>query len=122
MSSIRLAQGLGWFSLALGALEMVAPGRLGGEMGLRRPLLLRAYGLREIAAGAGILASPPGSKAQAGFVWARVAGDVLDLATLSLARPRSPGEMRGLAAAAVAVFGALTLDVTCAAGLSRDQA
>jgi hypothetical protein len=119
MSSIRLAQGLGWFSLALGALEMAAPGRLGGEMGLRRPLLLRAYGLREIAAGVGILASPKWSPTQTGFVWARVAGDVLDLATLALARPRSPAEMRGLAAAAAAVFGALALDVTCAAGLSK---
>jgi hypothetical protein len=53
-------------------------------------------------------------------MWARVAGDVLDLATLALARPRSSRETAGLTAAATAVAGVLPIDLLVAAALSRD--
>ena len=43
--------------------------------------LRRAYGVREIAAGMGILGSRNGDRAP--WVWSRVAGDALDLASLS---------------------------------------
>src|SRR4051812_3127848 len=75
-----LARGLGWFSLALGAVEVLAPGTLAKSLGMRgQEKMLRAYGLREIVSGVGILTSPNPS----GWMWARVAGDALDIATLA---------------------------------------
>jgi hypothetical protein len=75
-----LAYGLGWFSLVLGAAELLAPRPIKQGIGARSPAaLLQGYGVREIAAGAAILASDEPNK----MVWGRVAGDVLDLATLA---------------------------------------
>jgi uncharacterized membrane protein len=81
--------------------------------------LIRAYGLREIAAGVGILANPQ----PAGWLWSRVAGDLLDLASLGSAIG-SPGNDRGKAAFGIAsVAGVTVLDVLCAQQLSsRDAA
>ena len=82
--SDALIRGLGWFSIALGAAEMVAPEAVGKLVGLRTvrdPAVIRMLGLREMAAGLGILASSrPGP-----WVWARVGGDVMDLAMLGAA-------------------------------------
>jgi hypothetical protein len=55
-----LIRGLGWFSLALGAAEVVAPEAVGKLVGLRTvrdPAVIRMLGLREMAAGLGILNS-----------------------------------------------------------------
>jgi len=51
-----LARRLGWFSLALGAAEMLAPRRLNRVLGVRpnRDWLVRGFGARESAAGIGI--------------------------------------------------------------------
>jgi hypothetical protein len=106
MRARQIAQGLGWFSLALGAAELLAPKKLGRGMGLEKPNLIRGYGLREIAAGAMILARPrqPGAG-----MWSRVAGDVLDLGTLAMARPQ--GRQKWVHRAALgAVAGALAAD------------
>ena len=95
----QVATGLGWFSIGLGLLEVLAPRRLGRRfgMGYAAPLL-RLYGLREIAAGAGLLASRDKSP----WLWARVAGDALDLATLALglAGRRHGSAVLGIAAVA----------------------
>src|SRR4051812_49599484 len=57
-TSDRVARGLGWFSLALGAAELIAPGRLGKALGLEgKETLLRAYGGRGV--GAGVWGGPP---------------------------------------------------------------
>ena len=49
----RLARGLGWFSLALGAVELMAPGHITRTLGLEgKEALVRAYGAREVASGA----------------------------------------------------------------------
>lgn len=68
-----LVRGLGWFSISLGVAEVLAPGR-------RR--LLRLYGMREIAAGIGLLLS----RDPAPFLWARAGSDLMDIATLRAAR------------------------------------
>jgi hypothetical protein len=74
----QMARGLGWFSLALGAAELLAPGSIKSKTGLPGPkAVLQAYGVREIAAGLAILCS----SRPVGMVWARVGGDLLDLAT-----------------------------------------
>src|SRR4051812_8206463 len=76
-----LAKGLGWFSIGLGLIELAAPGAVARMIGLRksRPALMRALGLRECSSGMGILTQ----KKSAGWLWSRVAGDVMDIAMLA---------------------------------------
>jgi uncharacterized membrane protein len=116
-----LALGMGWFSLALGAAELAAPRTIARLIGVpaddRTITILRAYGVRELGAGAAILAQPE----RATWLWTRVAGDLLDLGTLAAAM-RSPETDRGRAALAVAaVLGATALDVVSAQRLSREE-
>ena len=74
-----LARGLGVFSIALGLIEVVAPRALARFLGMEgSEALIRGYGLREIATGVGILASNDPTP----WIWGRVAGDGLDIATL----------------------------------------
>jgi threonine dehydrogenase-like Zn-dependent dehydrogenase len=55
-SALALAEGLGWFSVGLGLAELVAPERLARFLGMDEHAgLIRAYGVRELATGAGIL-------------------------------------------------------------------
>lgn len=109
-----LARGLGWFSIALGVAELVAPRAITRSLGLRgQEGLVQAYGVREIATGIGLLAT----RQPAPWLWGRVGGDVLDLATLAAAGgSRRHREARGIAMAAV--LGITVLDVLCAATLS----
>src|SRR4028118_2183053 len=75
-----LARGLGIFSIGLGIMEVAAPGALARWLGMRgQERLIQAYGLREIATGVGILASRDPTP----WIWGRVGGDALDLATLA---------------------------------------
>lgn len=115
----QLANGLGWFSIGLGVAELVAPRQMQKLIGVRdrgpRRNVLRAYGMREIAAGVGILSTA----ANPGWLWTRVAGDILDLATLGSAFGQRETKRVRLAAATVAVAGVTALDVLCSAQLSR---
>ena len=112
---ISLARGLGWFSIGLGLAELLAPKEMGRLTGVRHPALLQAYGLREIATGIGILAS---SRPTA-WLWARVAGDALDLGTLGEAIANGHAQDRTRAtASAAAVAGVAALDVLCATQLT----
>jgi uncharacterized membrane protein len=110
-----LARVLAWFSIGLGAAEVVAPRALARLIGVPdRPLMLRVLGMREIASGVGILVQPTPVVP----MWSRVAGDALDLALLAVAF-RSPLARRGrVAAAAGAVAGVLALDIACSQWLS----
>src|SRR3954452_9967228 len=85
--SVRgLARGLGWFSIALGMTEVIAPGKVAKMLGMQgQESVIRAYGVREITSGFGILAS----KRPAPWLWSRVGGDVLDIATLVAARSKA---------------------------------
>ena len=103
-----LTKFLGVASLLIGAGEIASPARLASALGLPAgPWTVRAFGVREIAAGAFVLARPASSVGPA----FRLAGDALDLALLAAAlRPRNP--RRGAAAAAFgAVLGITLLDV-----------
>jgi uncharacterized protein YjeT (DUF2065 family) len=83
----RIAQGLGWFSLATGLATLLIPNALSRLIGLRRSATtLRLLGIRDLAVGAGILSRPD----EAGWLWARVAGGVMDLGLLGAAH-RSRG-------------------------------
>lgn len=106
-----VVRALGWFSIGLGVLELVAPGALARAVGLkpRANLVRGAYGARELLAGAGILRA----ENKAPYLWSRVAGDVVDVGTLSYAALR--GERRLLAAGALAAIAAITyLDLQAA--------
>jgi hypothetical protein len=116
-SADTLARGLGWFSIGLGLAEVLAPRSLTRALGMRgHERLVQAYGLREIATGIGILAS----RDPAPWIWGRVGGDALDLATLAggLHDDNRRRTNVGLAIGAVAAVGAL--DIYCATALSED--
>lgn len=113
----QTARGLGAFSVGLGLLELFAPEVLKRSLGLKQPsstIIRGAYGLRELTAGAALLAD----NKSAGWVWARVAGDLLDLATLAPAVARD-NPQRNAARAALGAVGLITaVDVLTAAELS----
>jgi uncharacterized membrane protein len=124
----RLAHSLGWFSVGLGLVEVCAPRQLARAVGLAPRLpqawldhlprsltrgladehaaTLRLFGLREIGTGLAILTQ----RRPIGSLWARVAGDVLDLGLLGSALRRS-GDRRRLVTAAAAVAGVTALDL-----------
>ena len=103
-SADRLARGLGWFSLALGAVELNAPRRVTETQGMEgQENLVRAYGVREICAG--MLTLSPDKKAG---LWSRVAGDGLDMATL-LAELRFSNPRYGNVMAALVMVGGITV-------------
>jgi len=73
------ARALAWFSIGLGLAELVMPRRVARAAAMPNlPRLTRAYGMREIGTGIGILASKDPSP----WLWGRVAGDALDVATV----------------------------------------
>ena len=114
-----LAQALGWFSIALGAAELFAGRPLARSLGMEEDIgVVRAYGLREIATGIGILTA----RDPAPWVWGRVAGDALDLATLGMGL-RGDNPQRGEVGIALAmVAGVTALDVVCAQALGAGSA
>jgi uncharacterized membrane protein len=118
----RLANALGWFSIGLGLAEVAVPGTLAKLIGVkdkdRTRNVLRGYGLREIAAGVGILSRPQ----PAGWLWSRVAGDILDLSSLGSALGSRRSNRVRVGAATAAVIGVTALDVRCALQLQRGSA
>jgi hypothetical protein len=114
-----LARALGVFSIALGAVELLAPRLFTRHLGLDgQENLVRAYGAREVATGIGILAASDPTP----WIWGRVAGDALDLATLATGLEGDNPEKANVVIAAAAVAGVTALDLYCAATLSRESA
>jgi hypothetical protein len=109
-----VARGFGWFSIGLGLAEMLAPGVVGRVVGMAgRDAVVRAYGVREIVNGVGLLTA----RNPAPWMWSRVAGDALDAATVGTEAGRSPRAQVSMAVlAAVAAA-----DLACAAALSRQS-
>lgn len=102
---------LGWVSIALGLGEILAPRQLSETMGVRNhPTLMRALGLREISAGVGILASHQPSY----WLWARVAGDAMDLALLGTAFRTDKRDSARLSSATAMIAAIAALDVFAA--------
>ncbi|HET9864560.1 MAG TPA: hypothetical protein VFP37_14030 [Steroidobacteraceae bacterium] len=104
----RLPRRLGYFGLAVGAAELIAPRLLSRVLGLRpQPTLMRAMALREIASSVGTLALP-GSAAAPG---SRVLGDLMDMAIIGLAAGIKPGRRGRRLLALLAVVGVTALDL-----------
>ncbi|MGU3540847.1 cyclase dehydrase [Methylobacterium sp. A54F] len=113
----RLARGLGWFSIGLGLAELLAGRSLARGLGLERHTeLIRAYGVREIGTGVGILTADDPTP----WIWGRVAGDALDLATLGTGLTRRNPRLDGLTLALAAVAGVTVVDALCARALSGE--
>ncbi|GJD50160.1 hypothetical protein OPKNFCMD_2897 [Methylobacterium crusticola] len=114
----RLARGLGWFSIGLGLAELLAPRALCRTLGMEgREALVQAYGAREVATGVAILMSHDPTP----WIWGRVAGDALDLATLATGFEGDNPKSAHLALAAAAVAGVTVMDVVCVQGLTADK-
>jgi hypothetical protein len=116
----RVALGLGYFSLALGALEVAAPGRLARWLGVDNKAAkntIFAFGLREIAAGTMLLRGPAVST----NVWNRVIGDVMDAGALALAMGSSNRNGR-VGGALAFVGGAMAADFITARALDTKTA
>jgi len=112
---------LGWFSVGLGLTEILMPRSFARFIGTKDDdadcAILRMFGLRELASGVGILTRPR----PAGWVWARVAGDAMDLALLGSAIASGAPRPDRVAGATVAVLGITALDVYDAVQISRES-
>src|SRR6266404_5254518 len=113
----RITNGLGWFSIGLGAAEVLTPGLVAKLTGVqnrtKNRTLLRLYGLRELAAGIGILTEPR----PAAWLWARVAGDAVDLTSLARAAEDRRNDRARVGFAMASVIGVTALDVFAAKNL-----
>lgn len=104
----RLARGLGWFSVGLGAAQVLIPDEMEHAVGVRdtprnRAAMVRVAGARELAVGTAILTR----RQPRPWLWVRVAGDALDLAMLGRALLRR-GNARGRVALAIASVAGVT--------------
>lgn len=122
ISGERLASGLGWLSIGLGVAELLAPRAVARGIGLKgrgaAQTLTRLCGVRELAAGVGILSE----RRPVVWMWSRVVGDVMDLALLGAGFAARGTNRKRLAAATTAVAGVTVVDALCAqrlSGLSR---
>jgi hypothetical protein len=114
-----VAYGLGWFSLALGFTELLFARGIARTLGMRgQEGLIRSYGARELATGIGILAA----KNPTPWIWGRVAGDALDIATLAKHATSANPDRGNVAIALGAVVGATAMDVIAAQALPAQEA
>ncbi len=110
----RLARNLGWFSIGLGMVELLAPRRLTRALGMEgMETVVRCFGARELASGLVSLST----EKKIG-IWSRVAGDVLDMATLVPALRPSNAKSGNAKLALAMVLGVTALDVIAARALA----
>ena len=117
----RLSKGLGLLGMGLGLAQILAPGRLAGPLGMAgREGFVRLCGVRELASGLGLMRG----RDRPFWLWARVAGDAMDVAALGAAlygagRSRRP---RGRILMALAGVAAVTfLDIRAARRIDSDR-
>jgi uncharacterized membrane protein len=118
--TLLLSRGLGWFSIALGVAELAVPKTLATAIGVdprgATPWAVRAMGLREVVAGLAVLMQPRRPLP----LWARVAGDAIDLALLGVAAGAKRTSTPRLVGAVAAVAGVTALDLV--AGIRTQRA
>jgi uncharacterized membrane protein len=112
---------LGWFSIGLGLAEVLAPTQVARLIGLdeedEHTTLIRAFGMRELAAGVGILARPKPTY----WLWNRVLGDTMDVATLGKAMRNEKNDRTRLLATTLAVLGVTALDIVQSVRLTSEK-
>jgi hypothetical protein len=118
---IRLADGLGVASAALGTPMLLAPRRLLREAGIRSDgkatAVVAAVGVREFLATGTIL----GMRHRRVGAWSRVAGDMIDLALLGAAFRTRRKDTARLAGAIALIATILATDLYAAIALSRAE-
>lgn len=115
-----LTRGLAWFGICLGAVQLIAPRRLGRALGVESAgtdALIRAFGAREIASGVLTLST----EKKIGL-WSRVAGDAMDIAALTAALNTYNPQRKTVGAALVAVLGVTALDLLAAGQVTARSA
>ncbi|HEY0710021.1 MAG TPA: SRPBCC family protein [Polyangia bacterium] len=109
-SPIGRARGRGWFSIGLGVAQLIAPGLLSklvlGHDDKRKRLIMRALGVRELAAGLGLISQQKSPR----WLYSRVAGDVMDLALLGWSFGSRHSSPTRVALSTAAVLGVTALD------------
>jgi uncharacterized membrane protein len=119
VESRQFVNGLGWFSIGLGLAELAAPKTMARLIGVKptgkSKNILRIYGARELGAGIGILSQSNVSK----WLWARFAGDILDLCSLGKAMTSHRNDRARAIAATAAVAGVTVADARCAMQSTR---
>ena len=119
-SSEPLATFLGLFSIGLGLWELTNPRGVAETSGVPYTGALRAYGVREILCGLGILAN----RRPAGWLWSRVAGDVLDISTAAAAYAGADGDAdrrQKVVQTLAALLGVTVLDIVAATSHSSSR-
>ena len=115
-SARTLARGLGWLSIGLGLAEVLRPREVAQVAGTDvSDGLMRGYGARELLTGVGLLTTTRPEP----YVWARVAGDVVDIATVGSGSISGRSPQRS-GAAVLALLGVTAVDVMCAIALRRE--
>lgn len=111
----RIAEGLGWFSLGLGAAQLLAPGALNRLAGIRDDAAAkraqRFVGVREVGAFAAIISDRPRPVLP---LWSRVGGDLIDLALLARAWEHKRESAPRLALTIAGIAGVTGLDIYAA--------
>jgi hypothetical protein len=103
-----LAYWLGWLSIGLGVLELKEARRIAYGIGRGGgDALVTAYGWRELLSGMAILAAREPNR----LIWGRVAGDVLDLASIAPMLAKSNPSRANAIGAAAFVAGAMLVDL-----------
>lgn len=114
MTRTGLGKTLGWTSLALGLPQVLVPGAVNRLIGVEptdgADAVMRGVGVQELTVGTAILRSD----APRGWLWSRVAGDVLHLLLLRKALASGDGDEERVRAAMLAVAGIGLTDVVAA--------
>jgi uncharacterized membrane protein len=114
----QLIQALGWFSIALGAVELFAPRAVNRAIGVGdHPVVTRLVGIREVVTGIGLLSE----RAPGWWAWARAAGDAMDLGLLGAAGSSPDADPKRIAIAATSVLAVGGVDVLSGQRLLESQ-
>lgn len=118
MDANRLSRGLGWWSVGLGLTELAFSERFCQRLGFRgRMEWVRAHGVREILKGVGLLTrSDPRP-----WLWARLAGDALDLCVLGVTLRRREVPIAWRLAGALTSVGLAVVDALVVRKLGTEQ-
>lgn len=117
ISDIQSSRLLGFASLGLGAFSLFRGRDTADALGIDKPEVVATAGGREIFTGLMAMGYPD----RAWPIWARVAGDVMDLAVLGVALGRGNARRHNAAWAAIGVLGLTLVDVAVASSLTRRE-
>lgn len=111
MNEVKIARGLGWFSIGLGLAEVLATRQLSAFLGTKHTGVVRSFGMREVAAGVGILVQ---EQPKAPWLWARVGGDTMDIAALVVTYQNNASTRKAVGFSLANVLAITALDIWCA--------